>query len=49
MKTEHELKKEMVEEMMNDITNVTAYTYLSCSALEEVCDELLRKGWRKIQ
>ena len=47
MKTEHQEKEEMVEDMLNDITDVTACAFLSTETLRRVCDDLIRKGWRK--
>ena len=48
MKTDQEIKREMIEEMLNDVAYGEILKFVSISLLEEYCDDLIRKGWRKV-
>ena len=47
IKSDQELKDEMVEEMLNDIVNVEACISSTVQIRELICDDLIRHGWRK--
>ena len=47
MKSDKELKDEMIVDMVNDIVDVEVCMILSVVAREKIADDLIRHGWRK--
>ena len=47
MKSDQEVKTEMILDMLNDITNENVCKITSVDTREIICDDLIRHGWRK--